>query len=155
MEPEKVLAFSAASGRIAYVYFERSRLRDLSLSSTASASPKNAAKFARRHIIRLNPDVVITEKIAKRSRKGAHTRALVQAMAREAASHEVLDVSIARVQHHANKYAEAESLAKRFPELKSVLPKPRRIWEKEPPALTYFEAAALALEVFSNKSPRP
>ncbi len=143
----RVLAISAATGRVGYVYFENGELADFALSHTASKSPKHASKYAKNWIEMLRPEVVITEKITKRSWKSKNTHALIRAMAREASKHELHDVSVARQQHFPNKYVEADVYTKRFPDLLRVLPRKPKIWQKEPPNTTYFEAIALALPV--------
>lgn len=138
---------AAATGRIAYVYFENGELADFALSHSASQSPAHAAKYARKWIEMLRPDVVITEKITSQSRKGSKTHSLIRALAKEAAQHELQDISVVRQQKFANKYKEAEAYAKRFPDLLHVLPRQPKIWEKEPLNTTYFEALALALPI--------
>lgn len=145
-----MLSFAAASGRIGYVCFEDDQLIDWGLSVKASTSPTNAAAYARKPITLLAPDVVVTEKVTNTSRKGAATHALIEALAAEAADHELHDVSVVRQQHYPNKYIEAAAYAERFPEIRSRLPKQPRIWEGEPRNTIYFEAIALALHVLSR-----
>ncbi len=150
MRPQTILALAASSGRVGYVYFERRQPMDWALSRKASRSPAEAAAFAKDCITKHRPDVVITEKITKRSRKGEATRWLIEAMAREAANHEPYDISIERGQHFANKYEEAETYADRFPQLEPLVPRKRRLWDVEPPRTTYFEAVALALALIDK-----
>ena len=150
MTPFRVLSVAAATGRVGYIYFEGGPPVDWALSQKASRSPQDAAAMARRWIAMLTPDVLITEKVGRHSRKGDTTRALIDAIAREAAGHELHDIAVPRQQHHANKYAEAATYAERFPELRPLLPAKRRIWDKEPPNITYFEAIALALPVLDT-----
>lgn len=147
MTPFRVLSVAAATGRVGYVYFEGGQPIDWALSHKASRSPKDAARYARKWITLLHPDAVITEKVGRHSRKGAKTRALIEAIANEAARHELHDIAVERVQHFANKYDEAAAYAERFPDLLPLLPPRRRIWDKEPPNITYFEAIVLALSV--------
>lgn len=146
----RLLSIAAASGRVAYVYLEKHQLVDFALSYKASETPTDAARYARKWIELLNPDVVITEKITKHSNKGDNTRALIGAMAREAANHELKDISVVRLQHYPNKYVEAEVYVKRYPDLHAVQPRRPKIWESEPANMTYFEAIALALPVIDT-----
>lgn len=150
MTPFRVLSVAAATGRIGYVYFEGGQPVDWALTRKASRSPKDAAAYARNWITLLRPDVLITEKVGRHTRKGAKTRALIAAIATEAASHALHDIAVPRQQHYPNKYTEAAVYAERFHELRPLLPAKRRIWDKEPPNITYFEAVALALTVIDT-----
>ena len=154
MTPFRVLSVAAATGRVGYVYFEGGQPVDWALSHKASRSSKDAARYARRWITLLHPDVVITEKVGKHSRKGAKTRALIEAIATEAANHKLHTIAAPRHQPFANKYDEAAAYAERFPELRQLLPATRKIWEKEPPKITYFEAVTLALVVLDPPTPQ-
>lgn len=150
----KVMSIAAATGRVAYTYFEGRKLADFALSYKASETPADAAHYAKRWIEMLDPDVVITEKITKSSNKGDNTHAVIKAMAREAANHVLNEISIARQQLYPNKYVEADVYAKRFPDLNAVLPRKPRIWESEPANMMYFEAIALALPIIDHSDPK-
>ena len=149
-EPNNVLAIAVAYGRVGYVYLKGSELRDWGISRKASQSPKLARKQTTVWIDRLKPDVVVTEKLSKRSRKSKRTRGLIEAVALVASNEYLLDIAVSRVKTFKNKYAEAKALAKRFPELTAWVPKERKIWDKEPVNTIYFEALALALNEKKN-----
>lgn len=146
----RVLSVAAASGRVGYVCFEDRRPLDWALSRKASRSPADAVHMLRKWTAMLSPAVVVTEKVTRHSRKRGQTPLIIDALAREAARQDVQDIAVIRHQPFANKYEEAAALAKRFPELAPLKPKPRRLWDKEPLNTTYFEAIALALAVIDE-----
>lgn len=147
MEPAKVLAVAAASGRVGYVYLERRILKDWRLSRKASEGTEEASAYAKSWIDRLRPDAVVTQKITKGCRKGAKTRDLIEVINTVAANEYLYDVSVTRPSSSPNKYAEAATLAEEFPALRPWVPKPRQLWESEPRETIYFEALVLALQV--------
>jgi hypothetical protein len=144
MEPNRLLALAAASGRIGVVFFVGPRLMDWRISNMAARSPEAAARYADRLIVFLKPDVVVTERLSHAAHKGNSSKALVLAMAEVAANHEVLDVAVLREFRHPNKYAEADALVQRYPDLAPWKPKHRRFFDNEPRNTVLFEALALA-----------
>lgn len=146
------MAIAAATGRVGYVYLVDGKLRDWGISRAASASPRRASAQATRWIALLKPEVVVTERIDG-SRKGARTRKVIAAIAKAAAGQPLFDVSVPRSHAFGNKYDEAESLVKRFPELAVRLPKRRRIWDAEPRSTLFFEALSLAVPVIDGTAP--
>ena len=101
-------------------------------------------------INRLQPNVVVGEKVGKSCRKGPNSKRLIAAGAETASHNYVLDVAVDRPHDHACKYTEAAALADRFPELYGWLPKKRRYWDSEPRNTILFEALALALAVIDR-----
>ena len=154
MSELRILAITVASGRVGYVFLIGGKLEGWGMSRKGSISPRDASSVAVAWIRKLRPIVVITEEVRPRSRKGAKTRNLIEAVAQVARESEVLDVRVAHRQAFANKYAEAKALADQFPELCPWVPKPRRIWDSEPRSMVYFEAMALAVDVLKNPSER-
>lgn len=142
--PRRVLAIAAATGRIGCVYLIDGKLRDWRLSRKASKTPKLAAEQAMAWIELLRPEVVVTEKLDGRSRKGDRSQAVIAAIAAVAASVELYDIAIPRPKARTNKHDEAIELTERYPEIRQWLPKARKIWEAEPRDLIYFEALVLA-----------
>ena len=142
-----MLAISACSKRIAYVFFMGDDLRDWRVSETAARGPNEAATHTQIWVNELKPEVVVTEKIAAAKKKGEKAKNLIAAVARTAEHNYVLDVSVDRPDIHANKYDEAAALAGRYPELKAWLPRKRRFFENEPRSIVLFEALALAEQV--------
>lgn len=145
-----MLSVAAASGRIGYVFLNAKVLEDWRLSRVAAENPEAAARFVKDLIEKFRPDVVVTENIADRTRKGDDTKANILAMAVEAAKHELYDVSVLRRRTFRNKYLEAEALAERFPVLLFRVPEPRKAWDPEPKQTVIFEALVLALQVIEK-----
>lgn len=143
MEPNRVLAVAAATGRIGMVFLIGNRLMDWQISGKAAKSPELAARFADAIIRSHRPDVFITEKIDAARNKGDKAKALVASMAALAAEHEILDISVERPHDFPNKYAEAAVLIERYPEITAWQPT-RRFFDNEPRNTVLFEALALA-----------
>ncbi len=146
----KVLAIAAATGRIGCVFLIGGKLKHWAMSVKASKSPEMAANQTTKWIDEFEPEVVITEKITKRSHKGKLTKQLIAAIAKVAENRYLNDIVIPRAQNFQNKYEEAKELANQYPDILPWLPKRPRIWESEPRNMIYFEALALALEVIGR-----
>lgn len=95
--------------------------------------------------------MIVTEKIETARSKGDHTKLLIAAMADLAAEHELLDITIERPGHFANKYDEADALAERYSEMAAWKPKHRRFFDNEPRNTVLFEALALADAVLERQ----
>jgi hypothetical protein len=147
-----VLGIAAASGRVGYVFLRKGRPQCWGLSRKAAESEEEAIRLAKVWIERFRPEVVVTEKVTEKSRKGKKTKAIIAAIANLAANTEVYDISVPRPRRYKNKYAEIEALTDRFPELRERLPKQPRLWESEPRNTTIFEALALALVEVDRES---
>jgi LmbE family N-acetylglucosaminyl deacetylase len=143
MEPNRVLAVAAATGRIGMVFLIGNRLMDWQISGKAAKSPEQATRFADAIIRSHRPDVFITEKIDVARNKGDHSKALIVSMAATAAEYELLDISVERPHDFPNKYAEAAMLIERYPEIAAWQPT-RRFFDNEPRNTVLFEALALA-----------
>ncbi|MEX0957312.1 MAG: hypothetical protein WDZ83_19115 [Rhizobiaceae bacterium] len=154
MRGQKVLAIAAGTGRVAYVFFVGQRLHYWQLSYAASHSPTDAARYAKAWIEQMRPDVVVTEKVTMRSRKGRQAKMNLEAIVRVAERELLFDIQVERPHRFPNKYTEAEAFAERFPELARWVPRKRRLWDPEPKNITIFEALALALEVI-DPPPEP
>ena len=147
----RVLAIAVATGRVGHAFFVGGRPQDWKMSKKAWRSIADAERYAQQLIAFHKPDVVVTEKIGRNSRKGEHAKRIIAALARVAERAILLDVVVPRIQHYQNKYAEARAFAERFPELAPRLPRVPRLWQSEPFATIYFEAVALAVEVIDRK----
>ena len=145
MAAPRILAFAAATGRIGSVFLIGDRLIDWHISNKAAESGVEAAGHAQALINRFTPDVVVTEDLGAASHKGEHTLALLSAIARTAAHNELLDVALPRKHRFQNKYAEADVLVERYPELEPWKPSKRRFYDNEPRNTVLFEALALAM----------
>ena len=142
---------AVSTGRVGYVFLIKGKLYGWRLSRQAAASPEEGARFAKSWITLMRPEVVVTEKITGQCRKGAKVKAIIEAIARVAAEEPLYDIAVARTRTFPNKFAEAEVLAERFPDLRPRLPKPRKLWHSEPRNTTIFEALALALVAIDNE----
>ena len=147
MELLRVLAVAAGTGRLAYVFFVGDELKDWRISDTAAKSSKHAAGFVQGWINLLLPDVVVSEKTERNTKKGEKTSRLISTIAQTAEQNHLLDIAVVREHEYQNKYEEAEAIASQYPELKSWLPKKRRFFENEPRGIVLFEAIALAEKV--------
>jgi len=151
----RVLAIAVATGRIGYVFLSDEILKDWRMSKIACRSAHNARTYAEQLISFFTPDVVVTEKMDKESRKGAHAKEISGVIAQVAEEANLLDVLVPRIQTFKNKYEEARALCKRFPELEYWMPREPRIWQSEPFGTIYFEALHLALSVIDNPQHKP
>ena len=97
------------------------------------------------------PQLLVTERIPKDSRKGDNTRALINAISKAGQDADIKWGLVDRVQPYKNKYEEAGALAARFPELQRRLPKTRKEWESEPRQTILFEALSMGLLVLDEK----
>ncbi len=152
---QRVLSIAAASGRVGYVLLVDRKIIATGLSRKASNNADDAATSAANWIEQLRPDVVITERVLKSSKKGRKTRAVIAAMARVAEIADVLHQQVVRGQSHANKFEEAADLVRDFPEIAHLLPKPRKPWDSEPKTTVYFEALSLALTAIGGNGNAP
>ena len=150
MEPNRLLALAAGTGRIGMVFFVDKRLMDWQVSNKAAKSPDMAAAYLRTIIVSHRPDVVVTERISAAFHKGERTRLMILTLAELAADHELLDIAVARPNQFKNKYEEAEVLAACYPELAAWKPKPRRFFDNEPRNTVLFEALALADQLIAK-----
>ena len=140
----RLLAVAAASGRIGSVFLIGDRLMDWQMSNKAAESSVEATAFAQALINEFTPDVVVTEELDTARHKGTHTLGLIAAIARTAEHNQVLDVAVPHEHRYPNKYAEAEALVERYPELTPWKPAKRRFYDNEPRNTVIFEALALA-----------
>lgn len=150
MEPNRLLALAAGTGRIGMVFSVGQRLMDWQVSNKAAKSPASAAAYLRTIIVSHRPDVVVTERISAAFHKGERTKLLITTIAAIAADHELLDIAIERASQFSKKYEEAEVLAARYPELAAWKPKARRFFDNEPRNTVLFEALAMADHILTK-----
>jgi hypothetical protein len=150
----KLAAFAAACGRIGAVVLDGETLIDWRISGKAAESPADAASFAEQLFDTFAPEVVITEEPATARRKGKHSLTLTAAIMAAAAERQLMALSLPRRQLYPNKYAEADALVERYPELAPWQPRKRRFYENEPRNTVLFEALSLALAIVGGGSDR-
>lgn len=141
---------AAASGRVGHVLLKAGKVADLGMSRKASSGAAAARAYAAQRIENLRPDVIVTEKVPNRSRKGPKTRGIIAAIASVADVADVVSVEVARGHAHENRFEEAQDLCRRYPAMRPYLPKVRKAWEAEPKTLIYFEALSLIESAFGT-----
>ena len=151
LRTEHVLAIAVATGKVGYVFLIDGVPYDWGLSLVASQSPRAIYDHTLGWIEYYQPELVVTERIGRLSRKGAVSRTLTNATLKAAQDSDVAIACVDRVQRYQNKYVEAEVLAERFPELEPWLPSVRRLWDSEPRSTIIFEAVALAHSVIEQQ----
>jgi len=150
IERKRVLAVAVASGKLAYVFLIDGRLKDWHCSRVASLSPPRGRSLLRTAGGRLEPDLVIIEDPFKPTRKYGSSKEILHALAQELMENATPHRLIQRDQQFANKYVEAQALAKRFPGIAPWLPKTPKIWEAEPVSAIYFEALSMAVLIIDG-----
>ena len=140
----RLLAVAVASGKMAYVFLIDGKLKDWHCSRAASLSPPKGRSLLRGAVARLEPDLVITEDPFKPTRKYGSSKKNLHALAQELMDSATPHRLVQRDQQFANKYEEAQALAKQFPGIAPWLPKTPKIWEAEPVSAIYFEALSMA-----------
>jgi len=151
----RVLAMSAASGKVGHVLVLNDRVVDLGMSAKASKGPTEARTYAMQRIELLRPDVVVTELLMRTTKKGDKTRSIIEALTSVANVANVSSMEVARGRSQANRFEEATDLAQMFPAMRRYLPKVRKPWESEPKTLIYFEALSLYVAAFGQASQAP
>ena len=144
---KRLLAVAVASGKMAYVFLIDGKLKDWHCSRSASLSPPNGRSLLRNAVARLEPDLVVTEDPFKPTRKYGGSKEILQALAQELIDSATPHHLVQRDQQFANKYEEAQVLAKRFPGIAPWLPGTPKIWEAEPASAIYFEALSMAVAI--------
>ncbi|MEL6818979.1 MAG: hypothetical protein AAFP80_10055 [Pseudomonadota bacterium] len=139
-----MLGIAVASGKVGCVLVADGELEHTQLSSKAAHSPEVAVEFLEDWIRDLQPNFIVTEEAYRASRKAAHVRAIIAALADYANTTKINNAAIARTQRCANKYEEAALLAIKYPQLEPSVPHKRKLWEAEPRQMIVFEALALA-----------
>lgn len=142
---DNVLALSAASIKVGHVFLIDGTPYDWGSSRDASDSPKQAYEYASKKIKYYRPEMLVTELVTDKSKKGQYTRSLINQFMKAAQDNSVPWSLVVRTQQHANKFQEAIKLVERFPELKATLPPKRYWWQTEDQRMIIFEATALAL----------
>ena len=142
-----VLSIAVQATKIGYVFLIDGVPYDWELSLQANKSTEAAYKFTVEKLRYYQPELIVTERVSSNVHKGERAKALVDVIWKAAQDNNVHWMCVDRVQRFANKYAEANELAKRYPELRPYLPKPRTLWDEEPRRMIIFEAVALGQSV--------
>jgi hypothetical protein len=151
----EVVGLAASFNMVSFVYFRRGDLGDWGNSRKAAESIDAGFAATSRWLVRYEPDVVIFPTYGEGSRKGRFTKALIEAAAAAAAQRGIPCERIERPRTFRSKQKEAEALARVFPQIAPLLPRPRRPWEVEPRNMLIFEALAITHSwLRSQRSPR-
>ena len=151
----RLLAFAAASGRSAIVFFVGEQLMDWRISECAAKSADQAKVWIERQIEALKPDVIVTENPTQASRKGEISRSIIEAVSWVAERLQLLNPRVTRQHQYANKYEEADAIAELYPDLKPWQPTRRRFFENEPRNIILFEAMSYALTILGEPPRQP
>ncbi len=144
-KPRHVLSIAVQATKLGHAFLIDGVPYDWDLSQTANRSTKSSYDFTESMIRYYQPELLVTERVSANPHKGERATALVNAIWQAAQDSNVPWMCIDRKQQHANKYAEAAVLARRFPELQPYLPKTRTLWDEEPRRMIIFEAVALGV----------
>lgn len=148
----RLMAFAAASGRVAMVFFVGQQLMDWRVSESASKSADQAEAWTETQIKALKPNVIVTENTAQTHRKGENARSTIEVVSEVAKTLNLLNPRVRRQHDYANKYEEADAIAELYPVLKQWLPKRRRFFDNEPRNTVLFEAMSYALFILRDPS---
>lgn len=148
----RVLALAAARRRVGSVVVDDGTLLDWRISDKAADSPECAVAHLEKLIVEFQPDVVITEEVATARHKGKRTLALIAAIGEAAERSDLMAIVLPREHRFENKYAEADALVARFPELAPWKPERLHFYDNEPRNTVLFEALALADQILARES---
>ena len=149
-EYRNVLVIAAASTKLGHIFLIDGTPVDWGVSKESSNSPKQAYQYTKKKIAYYQPDLLITELVTDKSKKGQYSRSLINMIAKAAQDADVQWSLVTRQQKYENKFQEARALSERFPELKSSLPPPRHWWQTEDPRMIIFEALAMGMSVLDE-----
>ncbi|WP_300394154.1 hypothetical protein [Henriciella sp.] len=140
----RLLAVSAATGRIGYVFFVGHELVQFDLSRKGFKSPNDASEVFQNWIKMMKPDVVVTERLPAETRKGKRAIEITKTFALVASHHCVHDVSVAMDREGRTRFEQASHLAQIYPDIAYRLPRKPRFYESEDRAMILFDALTLA-----------
>jgi hypothetical protein len=159
-----ILALQPDARQIGYAVFEESRLIDWGSKHVASRPLCDRIEHVAIPVFcelikRHKPDMIVLPKPADIFRTGRNP--CLRAIQHEAARHSYTVASFARSDIRRsfkfvlncecpNKYSIMQVLARWFPELQRILPKPRRRWEPQDYWTPIFDAISLAITYIHN-----
>ena len=150
MKPS-VLAVAVSAGRAGDILLRNGMVQDWGTTERLARKAEDIQTFLRNLIAGYNPDVVVTESVGKGCMKHPGTKALIEALASEAAEHEVLDICAPIPRAYPSRFERAVALAQRHPALQGYLPNRRPyFYENTPRGYLLFDALALAESALSG-----
>lgn len=161
----RVLAIDPAHWGLGFVVFESSGLLVEWGTREADSSGRNDRCVASAHklITEYRPTIVALEDwTAPSSHRRARVRRLLARLHADALRRGVKTALIAPLMVRrrlgldlrATKHQIASALAAQFPEIESLLPPPRKLWQNEHPRMSIFTALALAVSAVESGRPR-
>jgi hypothetical protein len=108
-------------------------------------------------VLRYLPDGLVVEDYSN-TRRGRPAKAVIRRLEARSKLHDIPVSLISREEVKAyfrptgfKKHEIAEEIAKRFPELRSRIPKRRRLWESEAERMSIFDAVSFALTALGSR----
>ena len=153
MTSRRILGIDPSSRYVGFAVLEDAGLIDWGNKSTGKANSKRALEIIQALVARFEPQTIAIEDTRSRgSRRRSRVRKLLdEVVSLGRASMTVRRIPMRRVvsRDHLgkvlNKNRRALALAKRFPELESRLPRPRKPWMSEDERTNIFDALEFAL----------
>lgn len=143
--PKTIMAFATHHNRVGFCFFIDKQPMDWQLSYKAAKTASNTETMLAKWLEFYAPDIVVTEKVHRDSRKGERAKHLLAVVDRVVRAKKIKLVKVVKQQPYMNKYLQIDELCDRYPQMKAVAPKRRKYFEKEPPYVTLFEALALGI----------
>ena len=150
MQTIRILAVAVATGRIGYVYFEDQQLAKFEISRKGFEDIGKAASTFEEWLKRTRPNIVVTEKINDRCRKGERSRQIIQTISVVASHHYVHDICIPMQRNGRTRYEQAVHFSQIYPEISERLPQKNKSWQSEDRAMILFDALTLAHPILEN-----
>lgn len=143
----RLLSVAVLSGRVGCVLMDGADLKDWAMSRKASRSEADLRTQLETWTRKLAPDAVVSERLEPGTKKHGRTPQLIAEIAAYMTETGALHVRLVRERRFKNKYLEAESLVRRYPELAPWQPERRQFYNNEPQSVVIFEAVVLAEQV--------
>jgi hypothetical protein len=140
----RLLAVAAATGRIGYVFFIGHELVAFDLSRKGFKNTTQAAAVFQEWILAFKPNVVVTERLPKKSKKGQRARKIIQTFAQIASHNYVYDITVTPDREGRSRHAHAVHLSDIYPDITHRLPRKPKFYESEDRAMILFDALTLA-----------
>jgi len=153
-KPKTIMVFSAHHNRIGFCFLIDRQPMDWQIAHVAAKSPDTTKYKIQEWLKFYSPDLVITEDCQSSSRKGRIAQRLILAIKQAVYETDIEHVEVMRTQPFANKYEQIDRLCLKYPQLKVVQPKKRKIYDPEPAYVTVFEAVVMAEQFLQNRIPQ-
>lgn len=150
-EGQRVLSLAVRRGQVGMIYFENRDVKDWHMSKKAGRSPDDAQEVLKEWIDTFVPHVVISQNPDCAGAKKGATIDILRRILDVISDAHLMDIIVTKAKHgFRDMYEEAEHLAKKYPKLTRLVPQRPKFWMTEPRRLVYFEALAMADQVFEG-----